>query len=57
MEEAEQLRADIHELFSLMDTLVDRDSDRTLAAACGEAIAERLERLEALEQAEHGRTP
>lgn len=33
-----------------MDTLVDRNSDRALAEACGDAIAERLERLEELER-------
>jgi hypothetical protein len=52
MDEAEQLRVDIHELFLLMDTLVDRDSDQPLVRACGEAIAERLERLEELKRAE-----
>jgi hypothetical protein len=52
MDEAEQLRAVIHELFALMDTLLDRESDRALAEACGEAIAARLDRLEVLEQAD-----
>ena len=55
MDEAEQLRVDIHELFLLLDSLVDRESDRALAEACGEAIAARLDRLEVLEQA-HRRT-
>jgi chromosome segregation ATPase len=51
--EAEQLRQEIQDLHSLIDTVAGRRSgDRVLVESCEEAIRERRERLEALERKE-----
>ena len=43
--EAEQLRADLFELYSLLNGLVEEKRDRALIEACDEAIRERVARL------------
>lgn len=50
MDEAEHLRADLFELYAVMNTFVEDGHDRTLVEACEKAIQERLDRLGELQQ-------
>ena len=49
MNEVEQLRTEIFELYALAKSVVERGGDPILVEACKEAILERLERLQTLQ--------
>ena len=48
MDEVEQLRADLFELYAVMNTLIEDERGRALVEACEEAIHARLDRLDEL---------